>query len=634
MKFQELLRTWASKGVLLILVIAFAAWGISDVVSTGASGGKTDVAVVGDQAISAQQLQSEYRNDLARMQSRNPGLTSEVAQQQRLYIQTLLRVVGQSLVKQEADRLGLTVTDEQVRNEVLEQPAFQNDQGQFDKALYEGQLRRNNMSPDRYEDLVRGDLTRAQLLGTVAAARPAPKALAEAIYRVRQERRNVQSAIVPRDDALELPDPDQATIEAFHKENFGQFTAPEYRTVTLLRLAPEALTSTIELSEDDLQAEYDARANEFKLPELRTVEQVLAKDEATIKEGVALLGQGQGFEQMTQALTAKGATVNVLNDAAKDKLPAPIADIVFALERDKASEPSETAFGFSLYRVKEIKPARTRSYEEARAEIEKEMALRLAADSLVRLSKTIEDELAGGANVEQAAKAVGVDTVTLTLNAGGFDKSGAEQLAGYADRDDIIAAIFDLQKDTDTGLRESKADSAFVARLDAIEPAALRPLAEVRDQVVATWKLTERLKRAELAAEALAATVKGGKSLADAAKAAGYEVVELEGLVRNRPSQSRGSSMGIERELFDQDPNAPTPIVDVVKEGYAVVMLKSRETPDPAAAASEIEQLAEGLGRARDEDLSIAYQATLEQKIGVRVNQAQLDNLFGANPTP
>ncbi len=632
MRFQDFLRSWTSKGVLLVLVIAFASWGISDVFQSG-SGGQNDIVVVGEETISAQQLQSEFRRDLTRLQARNPSLTSEQAQQQRLYIQTLLRLVGQSLIKQEAEQLGLTVSNDQVRAEVAAQASFQNEKGQFDKALYERQLRSNNMSPERYEDLVRGDMTRDQVLGTVASGRPVPKALAEALYRVRQERRNAQSAIIARDDALELPEPDAATLEAFHKDNAAQFTAPEYRTITLLRMAPEALTSTIELSEDDLQAEYDTRINEFNLPERRTVEQVLAKDEATIKEGVGLLDQGQSFEQMSQALTAKGATATVLNDVARDKLPAQVADVVFALERDKPSAPVETAFGFSLYRVKAIKPAGTRGYEEVRDEIKAEMSLRLAADSLVRLSKTIEDELAGGANVEQAATAVGLDTTKLTIDAAGFEKAGTEALAGYGDREDIIGAVFELEKDADTGLRESRADSAFVARLDAVEPAALRPLAEIRDKVQAIWKLTERMKRAGTAADALAAAVKAGKKLADAAKEAGYEIVELDGLVRNRPSQARGSTSSLERALFEQDPNAPTPIIDAIPEGYAVAILKSRETPDPAAAAEDVARLAEGLGRLRDEDLAIAYQATLETKLGVGINQTRLSELFGTSQT-
>lgn len=630
MRFQELLRSWTSRGILLILVVAFAAWGISDVLRTGARGGKNDVAVVGDEVIAAQRLQAEFRRDLARLQQRNPNLTTEDAQRQRLYVQTLLRLVGQSLIQQEAKQLGVAVSDELVRKEVADQAAFHDESGKFDKTIYERQLRNNNLNPDRYEEMVRSDLSRAQVLGTVVGERAAPRALAEAVYRIRQERRNAQSAIVPRDDKLDLPEPDEATLVAFHQDNAAQFTSPEYRTVTLLRLAPETLAATIELSEDDLQAEYDARLNELKVPELRTLEQVIAKDEAVIKDGAALLKQGQTFEQMTQALTAKGATVNVLNDVAKDKLPAQIADVAFALERDKASDPIETAFGFALYRVKEIKPAHTRAYEEVRDDIKKEMSLRLASDSLVRLSKTIEDELAGGAKVEQAAKAAGVDTVTLTFDSAGFDKAGTEVLSGQPDRDDVLAAVFELEAGADTGLRESKADTAFVARLDAVEPAALRPLAEVRDKVVATWKLTERMKRAELAADALAAAAKAGKPLAEAAKEAGYEVIELDGLVRKQPSKARGSSAAIERALFEQNPNAPTPIVDTIKDGYAVVMLKSRETPDPAAAANDIDKLAVSLGRLRDDDLSIAYESALERRIGVTINQARLESLFGS----
>jgi peptidyl-prolyl cis-trans isomerase D len=626
--FQKIAKTWAGRGVLLVLVLAFAAWGIGDVLR-GGGGGADDVAVIGEESITAQQLQNEFRRDLQRMQQRNPNLTTEDAHRQRLYVQTLLRLVGQSLIAQEADQLGVVIPDELVRREIADEPNFHDDQGRFDMALYEQTLQRNNLSPERYEELTRNDLRRDQLLGTVAASRPAPTILAEAVYRVRQEQRNALVAIVPRDDTLEVPDPDEATIEAFHQEHAAQFTAPEYRTITLLRLTPALLVDTIELSDDDLLAEYEERVAEFELPEQRTVEQVLVNDRALIDEAAALLQQGQDFDAMATAMTAKGATVNVLNDVAKDRLPAEVGEIVFGLAEGGVSEPLETAFGHGIFRVKEVKPARTRPFEEVRDELHKEMSFRLAADSMIRLANTIEDELAGGANVQQAAAAVGVDTVTLTFDAAGLDKDGNEVLVGEAEREDVVVEAFSLEPQTDTGLRESKEGTAFVAHLDAVEPSVLRPLEDVRDSVVAAWRVSERMKQAEAKADALVAAIEAGEPLADAAAEAGYEAVELSGLVRNRPSRQRGSTAAIERELFAQDPDKPTPIVDAIPQGYAVAMLRDRVTPDANAAAAEVQQLAGALGQQRNEDLSIAYQAALEKRYGVGINQGRIEALFG-----
>lgn len=628
MDFQTVTKKWAGRGVLLILVIAFAAWGIGDVLRTG-GGGADDIAVVGEESITAQQLQNEFRRDLQRMQQRNPELTTEDAHRQRLYVQTLLRLVGQALIAQEADQLGVVIPDELIRREIAEQTTFHDDQGRFDIALYEQTLKRNNLTPERYEELIRDDLRRDQLLGTVAASRPVPTALAEAVYRVRQEQRNALVAIVPRDDTLEIPDPDEATLEAFHKEHAAQFTAPEYRTITLLRLTPELLVDTIELSDDDLLAEYEERVAEFAVPEQRTVEQVLVNDKALIDEAAALLQQGQDFDAMANAMTAKGATVNVLNDVAKDRLPAEVGEIVFGLAEGGVSEPVETAFGHSIFRVKQVKPARTKPFEEVRDQLREEMSLRLAADSMIRLANTIEDELAGGASLQQAAAAVGVDTVMLTFDAAGLDKDGNEVLAGEPEREDVVVETFSLEPQSDTGLRESKEGTAFVAHLDAVEPSVLRPLEEVRDRVIAAWRVSERMKQSEAKAEALVAEIEAGKPLADAAAEAGYEVVELNGLVRNRPSRQRGSTAAIERQLFAQDPSSPTPIVDTIPQGYAVAVLRNRVTPDADAAAAEVERLAGTLGQQRNEDLSIAYQAALEKRYGVGINQSRIEALFG-----
>lgn len=629
MDLQKIVRSWTGRGILIVLVIAFAAWGIGDVLRTG-GGGPDDIAKIGDEGVSGQRLQTEFRNDLARLQQRNPGLTSEEARRQGLHIQTLLRLIGQSLVQAEANTLGVAISDELVRKAVLDEPAFQDEAGKFDRTAYEKRLNNSRLTPDRYEEIVRTDLRREQVLGAVAAERPAPRALAEAVYRIRRETRSAEAAIVPRDDKLDVPEPDDVTIEAFHKDHPGPFTAPEVRTVSLLRLAPDMLAGTIELSEDDLKAEYDARLGEFKLPETRTIEQVLARDEALIKEGRKLLDDGQSFEAATQALTAKGATVNVLNGVARDTLPAEVADIVFGLERDAPSQPVQTAFGWSLFRVKEISAPRTRSFDETRDQLKNEMSLRLAADSLVRLSKTIEDELAGGANVEQAAKAVGVDVQTLSFDAAGFDKSAAEVLPGAPDREDIVKAGFGLTAGADSGLKETDAQTIFVVRLDSVEEAKLRPLADVRDKVVAALKISERLKRTEAAANALADKIKAGAKLADAASEAGYDVVTWEALSRDQPSDARGVTPSTQRQLFEQDPGSPSPIVGAIPEGYVVAVLSGRTLPDIAAAESEIESIAASLGRSRSADLSIAYQGALERRIGVAVDQKRLSDLFAS----
>lgn len=628
MNARDFMRSWTSRGIIIVLVIAFAAWGIGDMLSQSATTSQDDVARVGEEGISGRRLQEDFQRDLSRLQARNPGLTAEDATRQGLHLQTLVRLVGMSLIQQEAKSLGIAVTDDRVREEIVTQPAFQNEAGEFDRKQYDRALSNSRMNADSYETAVRNDLSREQVLGAVLGERPAPRAFAEALYRARGETRNALSVIVPRDDATPIAEPDQATLEAFHKDNAERFTAPEYRTATVLRLTPEALVDTIELSDEDLKAEYDERAAEFNLPELRTIEQLQAPEEALIKEAATMLEQGQPFEALTTALTAKGASTNVLNGVAKDGLPADIATVVFELAVDKPSAPVKTAFGWSLFRVKEVAAPRTKTFDEVKEELRTEMSLRLAGDSVGRLSKTLEDELAGGANIEQAAKAVGVDTIKITTDRSGFDKANAEVLAEVAERGEILESVFALTSGGDSGLKETTGQTIFMAHVDSIEEAKLRPFADVRDKVLTVWQITERLKMAEAAANALAERVKAGTPLADAAKEKNYEVIALEGLPRVLEEERRGVTADVVRRLFAQSPHTPGAIVAPVPEGYAVVLLQSRDVPDPATAKDQIDQLADALGQGRANDLSIAYQAALERRYGVSINEQRLQSLF------
>ena len=73
--------------------------------------------------------------------------------------------------------------------------------------------------------------------------------------------------------------------------------APERRSAVVVQLTAEAMVSEIELSDEDVYAEYEARIDEFDLPEQRAVVQINAQDEALIREGRPQVGGGRALRR-------------------------------------------------------------------------------------------------------------------------------------------------------------------------------------------------------------------------------------------------------------------------------------------------------------------------------------------------
>ena len=611
--------------MIILLAASFAVWGISDVFRGGRS---TSVASVGDLEIPTERFERDFNRELQRLKRRFPELTREQANLMGVSGQVLSRLIGEALLSQEADRLGVAAADPMVRRRIGEEPAFQRDDGSFDRAAYEGTLRQSNLTVEDYEALIRGELRRDQVQQTMVGQRAAPRALTEALFRFRHEQRIAEIAIVPRHAASDVGTPDEATLAAFHQEHEAQFTAPEYRSVTYVELTPEGVVGEIELSDEDVYAEYELRIGEFGAPEQRAVDQIRADDETLIRDGVRMLAQGQSFDVVMDALTTRGATSLSIGAMERNGLPAEAGDVVFGLGVGEASEPVKTPFGWHLFRVTEITPARTRSFEDVRDDLQREMSLSLAADSLYRLSTVLEDELAGGASLEQAVAAINVEVSRPpAFDRRGLDAGGAPALDS-AELEAFLELTFETDEGFDSPLTETLEGNYFIVRVDAVQPPQLKPLEAIRNQVIAVWRLDALSNAAKQAAEQLAERVRGGQALADAAAAQGYEVATTEPLLRTAQSTKHGLSPEMIEGLFSQPAAAPEPVVGEMSEGFAVALLRRVAPAEPASSREEMERLSATLGRARSSDILALYQFALQNEFGVAVNTQLLQSLF------
>ena len=385
-------KSWAARGVIIILALSFGAFGINDVFTGGS---RSAVATVGDVDVPTVLFDRQFQRALQRERERSgrPDLTRDEAHRAGLTSQVLNLLVREYLLDAEASKLGLRAADASVMRELETSPAFSNEQGAFDPELYDLVLERNNMTRAEYEDLIRVDLLRSQILSTVGSERQVPEALIEAVHRYRAEERSAQLALVPASGMTGLVQPDEAALTAFYEANTASFMAPERRSAVVVQLTAQDMVSEIELSDEDVFAEYEARIDEFELPEQRAVVQINTQDEALIREGALRLAEGELFEVVADDLERRGATVLTLPEFRADGPLQSVSEAVFSLTEGSVSEPLQTPFGWHLFRVDKVMPARRQSFEEVKQGLHDEMALDLAGAGLFRLSTVLEDEL-------------------------------------------------------------------------------------------------------------------------------------------------------------------------------------------------------------------------------------------------
>lgn len=622
--------SWITKVFLGLLVASFAVWGVGDYVS---GGGDVTVAEVGDAEVSGIEFQEQLRRSLVQMQQQfGQVIDPEQAAQLGLDEAALQQIVARLVVDQGTARLGLDVPDSVVVDDIRNNPSFRNSLGHFDQFQFHQILAQNGWTEEVYVDLAKRDIARNQLVGTIGAgAEAAPGLLVDELYKYRMERRFADYIVLPNERITQVPTPTEAELEAFHQEHARRFTAPEYRTIAYATISAEDLLDEIEIGEAELRDEYDQRIDEFTVQETREIAQLLFAEQAEAEKAYEMLQSGSDFATVARDLLDEDVDDLSLGRVIRADLPAELSDAAFALGDGEASRPLQTDFGWHVLRATGIQPGRTRSFEEVKDTLREDVGLSQATDALFELSETIEDELAGGAGLEDTAAAAGLTVRRIEkIDSVGQSARGAAP-ADLPGQPEFLATAFATEMNAELELIESADGSYLLLEVEDIVDPALRPLDEVREAVIDSWRADQRNNANAEAAEAIVTRVEGGASLAAVATELDVPLVRSEPITRGNPTNTDTALPAtLLSNLFDMDINGVATAANPLDGSHVVAVLTEVRDADPLADAELTASLQDQLATGMAADLLRQYQVALEQQIGVRIDRDAM--AASANP--
>lgn len=605
-----------------LLIASFAVWGIGDIFRVNPQ--ETPVAEVGDARIEQQEFARLLGRELNRLSQRlGQRFDAEQARALGVVDQVVGQMVGRALVDQKIADMGLTISEDQLKQRIVEEPAFRNEAGQFDRARFAQALLLSNLGEQEFLDGLRRDILREQLVGPISDAAPAPKLVAEALFAYRQEMRTARVLRVPKDSVSEIPEPDEAALTAFHKEFSNSFMAPEYRAVTYIRLRPEDLLNEISIADSELLDEFELRRDEFTVPEKRQIQQIVLNDEAAANAAMERIRGGASFD--TVAKDATGDAPVDLGLVEAPGLPGELADAAFALKAGETSEPVSTGLGWHILHVTSVVPGEEPDFAKARDELREDMAMAQAIDSLVSIANRLDDELASGASMEEAAAALNVKAKKIdAIDRNGNDPKG--EAIPNLPPDQFLQIVYDTPPGEGSLLTETDDGGFFILHVDGVTPAQLRPLDEVRDQVVELWRDARRAEKTSEIASTIAGRVRNGEKLEDIGKADGYAVETTEPLNRFESDPARAFAPTLASKLFDLSPGEVD--TTAAPAGHLVFQLVEIGKANPVSRQSEVTALQNSLSGAMHNDLLEEFMASLRSEYGVTINQTAIDDVL------
>lgn len=619
-------------GLILVglLVISFAVWGIADVF-TGY--GAQTLIRVGDTEL-YQQDYTRAQQEVLRAMSAQAGrsLSLQEARALGLDARVLERLVGGAAVDNHAKHLGLAVSDAELLDQIMKDPSFKDGLGNFSPAIFAQVLRNIGMNEQGYLHAMRETNLRRQLLTTVGEVVESPKVLLEALNRFNAETRTLRYVLVPDTVVGTVPDPTEEELKRFYESNSAKFTQPEFRKIGILAVTPESVKDQVNITENDIKAEYEATKDQLGTVERRQVEQIAFPDLEAAKAAHEKIQSGTDFVEIAKAQGLSESDID-LGKVTRGELADPvIADAAFTLEQDKVSEPITGKLGSTvLLRVTSIEPGKSPTYEEAKADIQKKVLRERSGGAIFDLHDKIEDQLASGAQLSEIA-----DSLKLTYQV-------VDQVDREGKQPDGSAVTLPAQKEvlngafaTDTGIEndpiDAKDDGVIWYEVLGITPEQRKPFEQVKDEVAKLWRTEELRNRTAKYAQELVDSLKSdSKTLEDLAKELNTDVLTSDALKRD------GMTVNVLPPTVAQAFSLPEGGYGSAASGVGegrIVFKVDKVTPPPPIDERQMALLKQQIGLLISEDSIAEYFSALENRYGVTINEQALAKLMGNDEQP
>jgi peptidyl-prolyl cis-trans isomerase D len=471
-----------------LLILTFGIWGIGDIFRN--RGTDTAVATVGSQNIRAEDLQTALRRALDQLRTRfGNSIDLEQAKRLGLVDQTLAQLIDRSLIDQEVARLKLDVSDDVIRNVIMGNPSFKGSNGQFDRSLMGAVLAANNLTEDQYVALLRNDIPRSDLIHAVTGGALVPQPIVDLLYRYLNEKRTADIVSLPAAGVADVGQPSDEQLKSFYDQHQDMFRAPEYRSLTLASLSPSDVAKGIEIPEAKLKEEYEQRQDELQIPERREVEQILAPSEEKAKEAEAALAAGKDWREVATTIAGQNPDTIDLGLLKREEMPKALGDVAFELPLNKPSEPIKSPLGWHILRVAKIEPPVAQSFEQAKPQLEADLARQEAVDRVYKIANNVDDALAGGATIDDAAKKFGLQITTVpAVDVRGHDPEEKPVALPVAPQD-VLKVAFATDEGQTSRVTETPDGGIFVLRTDKVIPSQVKPIDEVKEKAVG-WPLS------------------------------------------------------------------------------------------------------------------------------------------------
>lgn len=624
--------SWIIKVLLFLLVGSFALWGIGDIIR----GFQQDPAIA---KVNGEDIPTAvYIRTLRKIVSQYENQTGQTFSYQEMKLRNIDQQIINNLIEQKllnslATDLKVGIADPLLNKILTSIPAFKNQLGAFDPILYQAYLQKNGLTSNEFIQQFKDQILSETLFNSVLGDIETPEVLTHNIYQYRNEKRVVETFVIPFNDLENVAGPSDAEINNFYNLFKKNYLTIEQRNIIIAKLSIKNLVAdlaaTMSFREEDLREEYDNNIPIFHKNEKRSIEQIVFPTQALAEEAYQKLQNGQSFTELSVNLT--GTSPILIEQIEKSTpvlgLSSNIIETIFSLKDGEISTPVNGIAGWHIIRLVRIQPENKISFEEAVPQL-KMMLARNEAEIIANKRRGLfEDQLAAGDNFLDAAKAAEfeiIDVAQLPMDATTGQK--LSEAMGYPLDRAALLQITQLNQGQYSNVLVTSAGDYISFLVEKIDPATPRPLPEIREELVKAWQHQQKIQKTTEKVENVISQA-SNQDFASIAEQFKATVIVSNSLSRNKPDQQANIDEILNSRIFSL-----TKIGDIVyqpSENFMVVAkLTEIQKPEIDVKSEEYKNLLSNLSSEFSHDIGEGFIDYLKSYYHAQINQEVLDKAF------
>jgi peptidyl-prolyl cis-trans isomerase D len=627
-------RSWIITILLGLIIIVFVAFYGGSKQQTGAA---SNVAEVNGESISQREFIMHYQRAVERYREMFKGsLTPELLKNLNLKHSLLEELIEARLVLQEARRLGLTATDEELMNAIAQVPEFQVN-GRFNKERYIQLLRANRLTPAQFEEDQRKQLTIQRLLGVLADSAHVTEAEVRERYRFEQEKINLQFIrFLAKDHLSDIKITDE-DVQKFYERNKESLKEPIKVQVEYIPYAFDQFSTAVQLTDKEIEDYYNAnRLSKFTTPKQAKVRYIMVRldpgaddkqKETARARANRILAEARGGKNFAELArkesedpsAEKGGEIGWLNQG---QLPEALDKQIFALAKGEISEPIETPLGFHIVKVEDIKEEKTLSLAEAKPVITRELKVEKGKYEAAKIADRDREKAASGNDLAKVAQESG-----LTLNTTRLFSEG-EVLPEIGPTQGFYKTALSLKAKEVSSITEGP-NAYYIVKVKERQEAFVPPLDAVRGKIEKGLKESQAYEMTVQKANDLLDQLKKEPNLAKLARDQKLKLEETGWFARNTQQLPKVGELQ-NLTIGSLALSARKPIADKIftqSDAAFVFAYKDGQAADMAQFEKDKSQLMQQALAEAKQRILLKFKDELKVKAKIEVNSGPLEEI-------